>query len=105
MILGSPVLQRRGASSYANTSLSSAITILASGSNPNGVIIRTLVINAAASRFAALSAGPNVVCQMVNQTFVYMGVGLLVPAGVDLNVNGNSDGGGNCQIHITWDVL
>jgi hypothetical protein len=101
----SAVPQRRGATDYSNASLAAGdVTVVAAGSNVNGIIVRTVAMVSVAggnSYLKASSTGHFLLASGTNWTD-YRGMGLLISPGVALIIFSNSAGG---QAYLTYDVL
>ena len=96
--------QRRGATQYGNGSLpAGTTTVVAGGSNPNGIIVRTAIIGAVVGSNTSIETTGAAFCVVAGANyFVYTGMGLLIPPGLPLLVL-SASAGGSCN--MSYDVL
>jgi hypothetical protein len=93
---------RRGASSIVSNTTGGNVVMISAGTNVNGILIRTLNLNAQAGAFVVVSIGGNQVFQSYNfNTFFFSGPPFFVPPGLAVEQNGNSGG----SVIMTWDLL
>jgi hypothetical protein len=99
LIPSSFLLQRRGASSNAATAYG---TIVTSGANANGLILRTISFETeTGGRGFFTIGGFEVFYSASNQIFNYRGPGILVAAGQAVAISGT----GAVRHYTTWDAL
>jgi hypothetical protein len=102
--ISSMSVQRPGTNNiHIPSTLAGNTDIVAAGSNPNGLIIRTILC-AGVTGSINVNNGSNAYffeC-LQNSRFSYLGSGLLIPPGQPLRVN--SPVAGN-WIYLTWDAF
>jgi hypothetical protein len=94
-------LQRRGLTTYSNASLTTEQTVVSSGTNTNGIIVRTVAGNTSGGQLLVVRAGGNTILLLDAPKF-YSGPGLVIPPGQSLTV---ASSGAAIDMVLTYDLL
>jgi hypothetical protein len=102
MLNSNSSLQRRGLSTYTNGTLTTEQTIVAAGTNTNGIIIRTIAGVIPSGQFLVVRAKGNTILLM-DTVKNYLGAGFVIPPGQAMTVF--SGAGGSIDVVLTYDLL